>query len=132
MLKLNIHTIIRVVAKIHVELDKANQIIVQKIQGKMDERAAQKIYKMTDLCVRQLANRNDIRILADMSLSTEATPKARKMLGGFAQDKKVNKLAIFGGGMVMTVMTKFIHIVFKLDKVKAFNSEEKARNWLVS
>lgn len=72
-----------------------------------------------------------IKILDDLSRVTKTTPESRRTAGESTKLDEISKVACFGGGTVMRVMTNFIVKISGMEKkVKYFDTKEEAVKWL--
>ena len=105
-------------------------IFYQSLAGDIDEEIVAALQKAF-LKLINLVN-GDIIAFVDLSESGMQYSKARKKaIAGFEQ-MKIKKIALYGVHPVAKVIANFFMSAANNDKVRMFNSKEKALEWLAS
>ncbi|OGD86471.1 hypothetical protein A2164_03635 [Candidatus Curtissbacteria bacterium RBG_13_35_7] len=114
--------------KFKVWWDKQKKIVVAKFSGDQDEETAQKFRDE----VNQLAENHggQVKILTDATNGGSSTAEARKIYKDLFKSGKIEKSAIFGGGILQKVIANFIFSFGGTTKAEYFYSEEEALKWL--
>ena len=73
-----------------------------------------------------------INYLIDLNLAGKSSPKARKQWQRLSEDKRTNKVALFGLHPVARVLASFVMGVSMKKDMLFFKTKEEAQDWLNS
>ena len=116
---------------VKVRLERETQIICQEIIGVMNDRDYERLFAETAQLRTELDNPDDVRILSiGNHKNGKLSPAIRRRAAEVLHRPEVKKIAAVGIPAVGRVMLKFLQIGTGMKKMRAFDSEEKAREWL--
>lgn len=119
-------------ATLEVWLDEENQIVVQRVHGDLTMDGMIRLEAMTHECVRRLRNKEHILVLIDSrNLNPTSLAVRRRALQVF-WDRSVTRLAMFGSTGLSRIVGVFLSLAAGRDRIRIFDDEESARQWLLS
>jgi hypothetical protein len=117
-------------ATITVWVDKEADIIVQRIEGTLGADEYERLYKITDEAAQQLRDRTNVRVLADGRLVAGQGFRVRQKAAGMLREAPFTRLAIWGCSPMIRVTIRFLSVAIGRN-IRAFRTEEEARQWLM-
>jgi hypothetical protein len=119
-------------AKIDVWLDEERQIVRQVVVGDMDADDFMRLDAETTRVVHHLRDPGCVKILFDSRQSEKASQKARRLAMETLRRPALYRLSVFGASRVARMMMRFIVLVSGEKKIRAFDREKEALDWLLS
>ena len=117
-------------ASFEVRLDEQLQIVCQRVVGSMDEHDFKALTNATAACVARLKDPARVRILVDSREMSHANARARRAGMAMFERPELERLALWGGGPLARVLVSFFSIVTGKQNMRAFATEQEARDWL--
>ena len=114
-----------------ISLDEVNQIIEVMVEGSFTEQSFKKHIEEMGEVVSQLKDPNNVLVLIDARRIGKAGYKVRKH-GNKLFKNGLKKVALWGCNPVVRTLVTFFSITFSSEKMKAFSTKDKARQWLLS
>jgi hypothetical protein len=116
---------------IQIELDEKLQIIRQHLAGDLDDTDNARLVAETQACVDRMKNPNDVRVLFNAQGLRRANGRLRKAFIHEQKRANLTKLAVWNASIMMRTALKFLTIVDPSSKMRHFNSEQEALDWLL-
>jgi mitochondrial fission protein ELM1 len=117
-------------AKYEIYLDEKIQIIREKIDGPVDEEDTKNITAVSKALVKQLKDPQKVKLLVSVSNFRSTPSKVRKLFINGLKLNSVYKVAITGPNPYLEALITFFFIATGINKVKLFNNEREAIQWL--
>lgn len=114
------------------ELDEKAQIILQHIDGALDEAGFRALIEEMDRCVAHLKDPADIRILVDGRNLLKTDGRTRSLSLRTFRERNVNRMAVWGCSTFIRVLMRFMSVAEGNGKIRAFATESEGREWLCS
>ena len=115
-----------------ITLDEENQIICITMSGFPTEESFKKHIDEVSEYVAELKDPTNVRILVDGRTLAKASYRVRKIGNKLFEDRNLKRVAMWGCNPVARTLITFFSIAFGEGKMKAFTTEDAARQWLVS
>lgn len=118
-----------------VTYDKSDDIIVQHIRGDLNPDDFDRLEGLTAECVARLVDKSSVRILVDASQLRHLNQRVRKHAMKRMEEAHAHErvhLAFWNASPIERMFIRFMEIVRGTDSIKAFDSEQQAREWLRS
>jgi hypothetical protein len=112
-------------------LDEENQIVYQQIFADQSVDDFNAMIDDTIVCSQKLRDPDNTLTLIDFKKFGKPSTQLRKRSMAELKNPRLKKVAVIGGGIIARVMIKFTSIASGLGKIRWFQSEEKARAWLI-
>jgi hypothetical protein len=122
----------RMAAKIETWLDDDRRFIRQRVVGDMDGDGFRRLDDETVKLADKLRDPKHVKILFDASESGKASFQARRAMVQTLKRPLLDRLAVFGANPVGRLMMRFILMVSGEKKIRFFDDERQAIEWLVS
>ncbi|MBN1575735.1 MAG: STAS/SEC14 domain-containing protein [Chitinispirillaceae bacterium] len=113
-----------------VYLDEKAQLVVQRIEGEMDEEEFGTLTKEIEDCVARLRNPADLRFLVDGRCLCKTNARTRSLSIKTFRRRGVNRMAVWGCNPFIRVMIRFMSVAEGNGRIQAFTREVDARAWL--
>jgi hypothetical protein len=119
-------------AKIEVWLDDDRRFIRQRIEGDVSVEDFQRLEDEMAKFVPQVLDPENVLILFDASKAAKGTFQARREMIRSLNRPALRRMAVVAPSAVGRVMVRFILTVSGVNKMRAFNDERAAIEWLLS
>lgn len=119
-------------AKVEAWLDDDRRFIRQRVRGDMGAADFDRLDGETVKLAEKLRDPERVMILFDARESGKASYQARRAMVQTLRRPPLHRLAVFGAGPVGRLMMKFILRVSGVQKIRFFDDERQAVEWLVS
>jgi len=119
-------------ATIEISLDEDRRIVRQRIDGDLNADVYQQVDEQTQKLAAELRDPANVLILVDGRKLGKADHVARQALMHTLDRPTLNRLAVFGPNLVGRVMARFIIMVSGVKKMRLFENERDAVEWLLS
>ncbi|OGZ17381.1 MAG: hypothetical protein A2Z78_01265 [Candidatus Nealsonbacteria bacterium RBG_13_36_15] len=118
--------------KIKIWWDEKEKIIREILIGDLNEEDAKRSINEVNKLVASKKKQGFkiINHLVDATKTGIATTKARDVFAAGFKKKLVNKVAIFGGGIIQKTIANFIFNYSGVKNAQYFDSEEEALEWI--
>ncbi|MBN1309586.1 MAG: STAS/SEC14 domain-containing protein [Chitinispirillaceae bacterium] len=113
-----------------VYLDEEAQLVIQRIEGEMDEAGFGALTKEIERCVARLRNPADLRFLVDGRRLGKTNARTRMLSIKTFRERNVNRMAVWGCNPFIRVLIRFMSVAEGNGRIRAFAREEEARAWL--
>jgi hypothetical protein len=119
-------------AQVEAWLDDDRRFIRQRVVGDMDAEGFNRLDDETVKFAQQLRDPKCVKILFDAREAGRASFQARRAMVRTLQRPLLSRLAVFGAQPVGRLMIRFILRVSGETKIRFFDEEKEAIEWLVS
>jgi hypothetical protein len=119
-------------AKIEVWLDEGRRFIRQRIEGDVDAEDFQRLEDETAKLVPQVKDPENVLILFDASKAAKGTFQARRAMIRSLGRTALRRMAVVAPSAIGRVMVRFILTVSGVNKMRVFDEERAAIEWLLS
>jgi len=119
-------------AKIEVSLDQDRRIVRQRIDGDLLGDDFLRLESETARLVQDLIDPKDVRILVDSRLMGKTDSRARREMLRAVGRPNLQRIAGVGSRPISRVLTRFLIAVTGTNKVRLFDDEKQAIEWLLS
>jgi hypothetical protein len=111
-------------------LDEQSQVIRQRVECVLDDEVSRRLFNKTAELAAKLKDPRKIRILAVSDTFGKPTPAARRSLMNNVKRSELYKLAMVGNNPFMRAVISFFLSVGSTGKVRLFENEDDALEWL--
>jgi hypothetical protein len=119
-------------AKVNAWLDDDRRFVRQRVEGDMDAEGFNRLDDETVKLAAQLRDPKCVMILFDAREAGRASFQARRAMVQTLQRPLLSRLAVFGAKPVGRLMMRFILRVSGQKKIRFFDEEKEAVEWLLS
>jgi hypothetical protein len=122
----------RMAAKIEVWLDEERRFIRQRIDGYVDAEDFKRLEAEMQRLGPEVRDPQNVLILFDATKAAKATFQARRAMVRALGRPTLKRMAIVNATLVGRMMSRFINVVSGLNKIRMFDDEREAIEWLLS
>jgi hypothetical protein len=119
-------------AKIEVWLDDDRRFVRQRIDGDMTAEDFQHLEDEMQRLVPQVLDPENVMILFDATRAAKGTSQARRAMVRSLGRTALRRLAVVNPSAIGRVMVRFMLTVSGVKKVRIFDDEKAAIDWLMS
>jgi hypothetical protein len=119
-------------AKVEAWLDDDRRFIRQRVEGDMDDESFRRLDDETVKLAEQLRDPSRVMILLDAREAGKASFQARRAMIQTLRRPLLQRIAAFGSKPVGRLMMRFILMVSGVKKIRLFDGEKEAVDWLLS
>jgi hypothetical protein len=119
-------------AKIEIWLDDERRFIRQRIEGDVDAVEFKRVEDETQALVSQLRDPENVLILVDASKAGKGTSQARRSMVRSLGRTNLCRMAVFNPRPIGRIMVRFMLTVSGVKKMRVFEGEQAAIEWLLS
>jgi hypothetical protein len=119
-------------AQVETWIDDDRRFIRQRVVGDMDAEGFKRLDDQTVKLAEQLRDPQRVMILFDASEAGRASFQARRSMIQTLQRPLLGRIAVFGAKPVGRLMIRFILRVSGVKKIRFFDDERQAIEWLLS
>jgi hypothetical protein len=119
-------------AKIEVWLDEDRRFVRQRIEGDMSTEDFQRVEHEMDKLVPQVQDPQNVLVLFDASKAAKGTSQARRAMVRLLGHAALRRLAVVNPSAIGRVMVRFMLMVSGVNKIRIFDGERAAIEWLLS
>jgi hypothetical protein len=119
-------------ATIELRLDEERRFIRQRIAGDLDAADFKRLEDETGRLAQQVRDPDKVLILFDASEAGKGNMQARRAMVRELRRPTLRRMAVVKPTAIGRVMIRFILTVSGLDKIRVFEDEKQAIEWLLS